>query len=147
MSVSPTALSLQRLRSEGWQADVVERWIPTRGPGGGFRSDLFGGIDLLAVHDVNGIKLVQATTTAHVLDRVKKLCDSSTKGYPGRVILVKWIDALSNMIGYDHGPNPGCALEVWGWQLCNAGAGGSKQWSLTVRTLRAHDGRIKVCEE
>ncbi len=66
--MSPTARSLALLRSEGYTAQVVEyfnRFSKTR-------KDLFGCIDIVAVHPELGILGVQATTGAHHAERLKK---------------------------------------------------------------------------
>ena len=79
MSTSPTQLTLQRLRKEGWTAAVVERWKPCMRKGKlepyGVRVDLFGLFDVLAFNDwwVLG---VQATTAANHASRVKKMKDN-----------------------------------------------------------------------
>lgn len=66
---SPTARSLESLREAGYIAEVVERWIPHTNN----RKDLFGAIDIVAIHpNSQGILGVQATTAANASARVRK---------------------------------------------------------------------------
>lgn len=73
MKTSPTQRTLAELRKLGCDADIVERWIPgplcfTK-PGGprrgpfGFRKDLFGCFDIIAVEPgLTGVLLIQCST-------------------------------------------------------------------------------------
>mgnify|MGYP001553185756 CR=1 FL=1 len=70
MATSPTQRSLKKLRDEGWLADVVEKWIP----GANIRRDLYGFIDILCISGSETLA-VQATSYAHVADRVKKITE------------------------------------------------------------------------
>lgn len=66
--MTPNSRSLQLLRAEGFQAEIVERfntWSSTR-------HDLFNVFDVLAVGNGRTVA-VQATTSGHVADRRKKL--------------------------------------------------------------------------
>lgn len=91
MSTSPTQLTLQRLRKDGWTAAVVEKWNPHAK----IRQDLFGFIDVLAIH--KGFTLgVQATTAKHHTERVKKAAASP--------LLAKWLEGESR------------DFEVWSWK-------------------------------
>src|SRR5205809_110083 len=67
--MSPTERSLAYLRRQGYAAEVVERFV--RRPGGGFRKDLFGFVDIVAVQG-NETLGVQVTTSDHVSDRAAK---------------------------------------------------------------------------
>ena len=69
--MSPTARSLKHLRAAGWEADVVEKWIP----GANIRKDLFGCIDILAIRGRETLG-VQATSGSNVASRVSKITDS-----------------------------------------------------------------------
>ncbi len=72
--MTPTQLSLRHLRAEGWTVDVVERWVPSGGPGGGVRKDFLGCIDLIALrgHETLG---VQTTVAGSVSSRLHKMSD------------------------------------------------------------------------
>jgi hypothetical protein len=67
---SPTQRSLKHLRTAGYTADVVEKWIP----GANIRRDLFGFIDILAIRDTE-IVGVQATSGSNVSSRVTKITE------------------------------------------------------------------------
>jgi len=88
---SPTRLSLERLRSLGYVAGVVERFIPRAN----LKKDFLGCIDLVACHPIRpGVLAIQATSLGHVGDRLKKA--------KGRPELRTWLAC-------------GAAFQVWGW--------------------------------
>lgn len=68
--MTPTQLSLRRLRNQGWLAEVVERWNPHAN----IRQDLYGFIDILAVGEA-GTLAVQTTTVPNVAARIRKITD------------------------------------------------------------------------
>lgn len=72
---SPTQLTLERLRSDGYTATVVEHWNPHAR----IRQDLFGFIDVLALRGTETLA-VQATSVGHVSERVTKIADSPLVG-------------------------------------------------------------------
>ena len=67
-STSPTQRTLQYLRSRGWSAWVVEKWIERTKQ----RIDLFGFGDVLAFRG-SVVLIVQATTQAHAAERQAKI--------------------------------------------------------------------------
>jgi hypothetical protein len=79
---SPTARSLDLLRSRGYRAEVVEHWIPhtfiTR--------DLFGFIDILAIREgeVLGVQACSSGGTSKrgsdVAARIRKIAESDAVG-------------------------------------------------------------------
>lgn len=75
MSKSPTQLTLERLRADGYTADVVERWIP----GANIRKDLWGFVDVIGLKGTETLA-VQATSTPNVPSRVNKIADSPLVG-------------------------------------------------------------------
>lgn len=87
--MSPTARTLQKLRKDGYIAEIVERWNPWSKT----RHDLFNCIDVLGIHSEHGIKGIQATSASNHSARTKKI-----KSNPCFVVLKKSI-----------------ALEVWSW--------------------------------
>lgn len=89
--MSPTALTLRRLRADGALADVCERWVPKVM----VRRDLFGLFDVIALDDFSGVLGIQATTEAHAADRVRKMRASP--------VLARWLAR-------------GNRAEVWGWR-------------------------------
>ena len=88
--MSPTELSLKRLRADGWLAAVVEKWNPHVK----IRQDLFGFIDLIAVC-AEGTLAIQATSYSNLASRVRKITDSENLGAVREA---------------------GWKVEVWGWR-------------------------------
>lgn len=66
--MTPTQRSLKKLRDEGFECDVVEKWIPFAR----IRKDLFGFADILAYNQYRTI-FVQTTTASNASARVKKI--------------------------------------------------------------------------
>ena len=89
VSKSPTQLTLERLRADGYTAQVVEVWNPHAR----IRQDLFGFVDVLAVRG-NETLAVQATSVNNVPSRVTKIADSPL------VAAVR---------------DAGWSIHVWGW--------------------------------
>lgn len=75
-SGSPTQRSLKVLRDAGWTADVAEKFIrlPDH-PAGGFRRDLFGVADIVAVKKGEPVLFVQTTDATSVSHHLEKLRD------------------------------------------------------------------------
>jgi hypothetical protein len=116
---SPTQRSLAKLRADGWNAEVVERFNPHAGPHG-IRQDLFGFIDVVALGDT--ILAVQATSTGVAARKAKILALEAETGIPGR-----WVRS-------------GGRLEVWGWakrraRERNADGTRSKRQEVRLRVL------------
>jgi hypothetical protein len=65
---TPTQRSLEKLRSEGYLCQIVERWNPHAR----IRQDLFGIGDILAIKAGETL-LVQTTSRGNVAARVKKI--------------------------------------------------------------------------
>lgn len=110
--MSPTALSLARLRSIGATVGVVERW----NPGARVRQDFLGFADILAVEPgIAGVLAIQACVTGDQTKRLAKIAENA------RVRV--WLEA-------------GNRVRVWGWAKRGA-RGKRKLWSLseTVVTL------------
>jgi hypothetical protein len=74
--MSPTQLSLRKLKSEGYETvQVVEVWIPSFGNRAfGNRRDLFGCWDILAVKDGETVA-IQVTSKSNMSARIKKIAD------------------------------------------------------------------------
>lgn len=76
MSKSPTQLTLERLRADGWPlVEVVEKWNPHAR----IRQDLFGFVDVVAVRR-NETLAVQATSASNVASRVSKIAEHPNVG-------------------------------------------------------------------
>lgn len=89
--MTPTARTLQALRSGGWDVvEVVERWIP----GANIRRDFLGIGDVLAVNP-DSLLLIQATSDANMAARIHK-AQSEPR-------LRTWLQ------------HPSRRFEVWGW--------------------------------
>ena len=71
MSLSPTQLTLRKLRAEGYTAEVVERWNPFAK----CRQDLFKIVDVLAVGNGETVA-VQCTSYSNISARVRKIADA-----------------------------------------------------------------------
>lgn len=91
MATTPTARTLQYCRKQNWVADVAEKWIAVTRQ----RKDLFGFIDIVVLSKDKTIG-IQATTTSHQQNRVKKIIKDC------RINAIAWLEA-------------GNAIEVWGW--------------------------------
>ena len=65
---SPTARTLATLRDMGYVAQTVERWNQYAR----VRQDLFGCIDVLAMHPEHGLLAVQATSATNLSSRMAK---------------------------------------------------------------------------
>ena len=66
---SPTQRSLKHLRSLGFAAGVVERWIPRAN----VRKDLFDVVDIVAIDERGRVAWVQTTSYSNMAARRKKL--------------------------------------------------------------------------
>ena len=62
--MTPTQRTKLWLAKQGFENDICEKWIPNPAhPGGGFRKDLFGFIDIIALTS-EGVLAVQSTGSA-----------------------------------------------------------------------------------
>lgn len=116
MAASPTQRTLERLRRDGYRAAVVEKYVPQVRR----RQDLFGIIDVLAVHP-HGLRTlgVQATTVSNQAARLKKLIHAGAAR--------DWLLA-------------GNRLEVWGWARKLARPGGKRRlWQVTRTPIELAD--------
>ena len=110
--MTPTQRALADLREEGWTAQVVEKWNPYAR----IRQDLFGCIDLVAVHSEQGTIGVQACAGASLAARIAKSCAEPR--------LVTWLQA-------------GNRFECWGWRKLKVKRGGKAvRWD--VRRVNVH---------
>lgn len=71
MALSPTQLTLRKLRAEGYTAEIVERWNSFAK----CRQDLFKVVDVLAVGNGETVA-VQCTTYSNISARVRKIADA-----------------------------------------------------------------------
>jgi hypothetical protein len=98
MASSPTSRTLDALRKRGYTAGVVEKWVkmnpsnPTDRKG--FRKDLFGFCDIIAIRTDVGIVAVQCTSYAGHSDHRKKILSIPEAKLwlrcRGRILLISW---------------------------------------------------------
>lgn len=117
---SPTSRTLELLREEGWTAQVVERWNPHSRT----RLDLFGCIDVIAVHPERGTLAVQACAVSSQAARVAKVMD-------------EWRMRICLAAGW--------RVEVWAWGKRKKKRGGkAMRWHVTRTPITLdHDGLVK----
>jgi len=75
--ISPTQNSLKRLRKAGYEAGVVEKWVPQARR----RIDLWGFVDIVAVHPTAGLVMCQTTTAGNMASRMSKAAKIPAAGY------------------------------------------------------------------
>ena len=73
--VSPTQRTLKKLKAEGWECAIVEKWNPWAR----IRQDLFGLLDILAIKGKETLG-VQCTTLSNLGQRIEKFAQSDTTG-------------------------------------------------------------------
>jgi hypothetical protein len=110
--------SLKYLRDNGWQAAVVERWLPPRGSMKfGVRQDVWGFGDILACrHRPGRIALVQTFPLARWKDHAAKLADIPE--------LTKWQAAGGVVL-----------LHGWALKPKDGKRGAKKVWTLREDTI------------
>jgi DNA-binding transcriptional MerR regulator len=129
--MNPSQRTLNQLRKDGYIAEVVERWIPQAKK----RKDLFGFIDVVAIHPYqNGILGVQSTTGSHINARRYKLYDDQ--------------DLLKTMIVWLKANNH---LEIHGWrQLIQKNKDGKpskrKKWIPAIYTFSLKELEEKLAD-
>ena len=111
--MSPTQLTLRKLRADGCMAAVVEKWNPHAK----IRQDLFGFLDIVAiVPGGSGVLGIQACTTGKMIKRIGK-CDAK----PLADNVGRWLAS-------------GNAASVWGWAK-RGPRGKRKTWTLKEHAL------------
>lgn len=73
--MTPTQLTLRKLRADGYTCEVTEHWNSYAG----CRNDLFGIIDVLALRGAETLA-VQATSAPNVSARIRKIAEAPTIG-------------------------------------------------------------------
>lgn len=112
--MSPTQLSLAKLKKEGYHAQVVEKWNPFAR----IRQDLFGAIDILCCKDTEtGVLGVQTTSTPNMSARLEK---------------AKQLPAIRSFV------QAGNRFVVWGWAK-RGPRGKRKVWELKETALTGND--------
>lgn len=77
MSTNPSALSRRKWREEGYHVETTEFFAQVRG-GLPRRQDLFGFVDLVAVHPTKPWVYIQTTSRSNVAARKRKIFNEST---------------------------------------------------------------------
>lgn len=75
--MTPTQRSLALLRAEGFKAGVVEKYIPQVKR----KQDLWGCMDIAAVHPSVGVLFVQVTSASNMASRRAKLVANPVVGW------------------------------------------------------------------
>jgi hypothetical protein len=114
MACKATAMTLARADELGFTAQNVEKWIPhTRR-----RLDLFGCIDIVAVHPRCGIIGIQATSASnHAARRTKSAAEPRLR---------RWLKA-------------GGRFEIWSWKRQKQRGPDNKFWQLRREELFESD--------
>lgn len=93
--MTPTQRTLAYLRDQGMLCAIVERFIPNpKHPGGGFRSDFLGFLDIIAIgpDGIVGVQSCGADFAAHrrkILEERRVELDAWLEA-GGRVMLIGW---------------------------------------------------------
>lgn len=119
--MTPTQRTLKHLKDLGYTVGTVERWIPNPAhPGGGFRKDLFGFIDLIALTD-KGVMAVQSTGQAFSSHLYKLTVEKSEE-------VRKWLET------------PGTTLYLYGWRKTKLKRGGkAMRWQPRIQQITIKD--------
>lgn len=94
--MTPTQRSMAYFRNLGMICGVVERWIPNpKHPGGGFRADFMGFLDMLYMSKADGIVGVQSCGSDYAAHRRKILVERREElrawlEAGGRCVLIGW---------------------------------------------------------
>ena len=115
MADSPTTRTLKQLRKFGAIADVAEHWNPHAMR----RKDLFGFVDIVAVHETS-IIAVQCTAYSGISARVNKIVEECAEP------ATAWLNA-------------GGRIEVWGWRKLIRPING-KSWIPVVKEAKLAGG-------
>lgn len=123
--LSPTQRTLKAMREQGRIVDVCERWVVNpKHPGGGFRKDLFGFIDLIVLDPEQGIIAIQScgqSFKAHI----DKIMDSECTQY-----VIEFLKCRS------------AHLELWGWRKVKLKRGGkAMRWKPRIADFY-YDGEL-----
>ena len=128
MSTTPTQRTLKALRGMGLTVDICERWIKNPMlPAGGFRKDLFGFIDLIALSDteVIGVQSCGQDFKAHI-DKI--ISDDLREN------VLRWLSVAR--------------LECWGWRRLKKKRGGKAMiWRPRIAVFNIYLGLVVWREE
>ena len=122
--MTPTQRTMAVLRSRGFTVGRVEQWIPAAR--GGFRKDLFGIIDLIAIsEDITlGVQVCGQAWSAHV-EKLKTEGEQAVRA---------WLQS------------PHRHLELWGWRPLKEGKRRAHRLRRAMFFVRWEDAPIE-CNE
>jgi hypothetical protein len=112
--------------------DICERWIPNpKHPGGGFRKDMFGFIDLIALDRDHGIIAIQSCGQSFA-EHLRKII----AGDECRPLAIEWLLCDGK-------------IELWGWRKVKVKRGGKAMvWKPRIRQITMNDffgGAARPC--
>ena len=122
--ITPTQRTLKEMRKLKRVCGQTERWVPMAShPGGGFRKDLFGFIDLIVMDPEKGLVAIQSCGQAFS-EHYRKITNSDCTE-----MVYKWLTSPSK---------PG--LELWGWRKLKKKRGGKAiVWTPHVHVFKIED--------
>jgi len=122
--LSPTQRTLREMRKLGRICGQTERWIPNPAhPGGGFRKDLFGFIDLIILDPERGIVAIQS-------------CGQSFKAHLDKIMDSEVTETVIEWLSNPSRP----ALELWGWRKVKLKRGGkAMRWEPRIHVFQLED--------
>ena len=122
--LSPTQRTLRELRKQGRIVDVCERWVVNpKHPGGGFRKDLFGFIDLIVLDPESGIVAIQS-------------CGQAFKAHLDKIIDSECTENVIEWLSNPSMPK----LELWGWRRVKLKRGGkAMRWQPRIKEITLED--------
>lgn len=107
MALSPTQRTLRALRAQGRICGITEKWQVIPGhPGGGFRKDLFGFVDIIVLDPERGFVAIQSCGQSFADHRRRLLGSDCTQH------VIDWLRT------------PGGSVELWGWRKVKVKRGG-----------------------
>ena len=121
--LSPTQRTLRALREEGRICEIVEKWVMVPGmPGGGYRKDLLGFIDIISLDPVRkgtiGIQSCGQAFKSHL----DKIMDSEVTQN-----VIEWLKSENH-------------VELWGWRKLKLKRGGkAMRWMPRVQVITLED--------
>jgi len=120
--LSPTQRTLRLLREQGRLAEITEKWVMNpKHPGGGFRKDLFGFIDIICLDPERGIVAIQSCGSGFKAHE-RKIKDSDCTEF-----VIEWLKCDGK-------------LELYGWRKVKLKRGGkAKVWKPRIQEITLKD--------
>jgi len=126
--ISPTQRTMAKLKDQYDLVGIVERWIPNpKHPGGGFRKDLFGFLDIICVDRHTGIVGIQS-------------CGQDYASHMRTIIEDCKPNVMIWLLQAD--------LQLWAWRKLKVKRGGkAMRWKPRIAHFSLVDDKILVQEE